>query len=129
MTLPLGRLGLGRSVASYLSRTLVATSLAKGKMSRHVYSNSEYYEMMLCVGAARNNSINEARQIYRRRFIEGRPPAEQRHLQPYSVFRNMCLRLQRTGSFHAGTSSPSCSLCRTQDKTQCAFQCFYYYVL
>ncbi|KAL0852138.1 hypothetical protein ABMA28_000375 [Loxostege sticticalis] len=70
-------------------------------MSRHVYSNSEFYEMMLCVGAARNNSIYEARQIYRQRFIDGRPPAEQRHLPPYSVFRNMCLRLQRTGSFHA----------------------------
>lgn len=47
----------------YLSRKLVTISLVKGKMSRHVYSNSEYYEMMLCVGAARNNSIYAARQI------------------------------------------------------------------
>lgn len=71
---------------------------------RHVYSNNEFYDMMLCVGAASNNSINEAREIYRQRFVDGRPPAEQRHFPPYSVFRNMCLRLQRTGSFHAERS-------------------------
>lgn len=72
--------------------------------ARHVYSNREFYEMMLCVGAAPNHSINAARELYRQRFIVGRPPAEQRHLPPYSVFRNMCLRLQRTGSFHAERS-------------------------
>lgn len=73
-------------------------------MPRHVYSNNEFYDMILCVGAAHNNRINEAREVYRQRFVEGRPPAEQRHLPPYGVFKNLCLRLQRTGTFHAERS-------------------------
>lgn len=34
-------------------------------------SNSEYYEMMMCVGAEDSN-LRVARELYRRRFIEGR---------------------------------------------------------
>lgn len=35
-------------------------------------SNQEYYEMILCVGAA-NGSLRGARELYRERFIDGRP--------------------------------------------------------
>lgn len=74
-------------------------------MSHHSenYSNSEYYEMILCVGAA-EGSINRGRELYRERFIDGRPLAEQRRLPSYTCFRNMCLRLHSTGTFHPSAS-------------------------
>lgn len=54
--------------------------------------------MILCVGAA-NGSLRGARELYRERFIDGRPEAEQRRLPSADCFRRMVLRLQQTGSF------------------------------
>lgn len=47
----------------------VSTVIQTG-YSRHVYSNNEFYDMMLCVGAALNHSVNQAREP-----SEGRPSA------------------------------------------------------
>lgn len=67
-------------------------------------SNSEYYDMMLCVGHKESN-LNRARELYRQRFIDGRPPTEQRRLPSYQCFLNMSRRLHSTGSFHRSTGS------------------------
>lgn len=66
-------------------------------------SNSEYYEMILCVGA-KNGNLRAARELYRRRFIEGRPDAERRRLPSLACFSRMAHRLHQTGSFHAPAS-------------------------
>lgn len=68
-----------------------------------VFSNAEYYDMILCVGAS-NGSYHGARQLYRQRFVDGRPLAEQRTLPSYGCFRQMCLRLHSTGSFHGASN-------------------------
>lgn len=62
-----------------------------------MFSNSEYYEMMLCVGRADGN-LAQARELYRERFVEGRPVAEQRRLPSYQCFREMVTRVSLTGS-------------------------------
>lgn len=64
------------------------------------FSNNEYYDMILCVGATLNSDIAAARRLYFERFIEGRPPNEQRRLPSYDAFRSLTHRLQSTGSFH-----------------------------
>lgn len=61
-------------------------------------SNTEYYEMMLCVGAA-DGSLRAARDLYRERFIDTRPEAERRNLPSLECFRRMVLRLRETGTF------------------------------
>lgn len=68
------------------------------------FSDSEYYEMMLCVGRADGN-LAQARELYRERFIDGRPAAEQRHLPSYQCFHDMVTRLHSTGSFHRSRGS------------------------
>lgn len=69
---------------------------------REDYSNGEFYEMILCIGAA-NGNILRGRELYRERFIDGRPLADQQQLPSYTCFRNLCLRLQSTGSFQPAT--------------------------
>lgn len=69
-----------------------------------MFSNSEYYEMMLCVGRADGN-LAQAREFYRERFIEGRPATAQRRLPSYQCFREMVTRLHSTGSFHRSGDS------------------------
>lgn len=61
-------------------------------------TNSEYYEMILCVGAA-EGSLRAARELYRERFVDGRPEADRRRLPSQECFRKMVTRLQHTGSF------------------------------
>lgn len=39
-----------------------------------MFSNSEYYEMIMCVGHEDGN-LSRARELYRQRFIDGRPAA------------------------------------------------------
>lgn len=63
-------------------------------------SNEEYYEMILCVGAA-DGSLRAARELYRQRFVDGRPPDEARRLPSLACFSRMVHRLHTTGSFHA----------------------------
>lgn len=63
------------------------------------FSNSEYYEMILCVGAS-GGSLREARRLYSERFIDGRAVEERRRLPSLECFRKMVLRLQQSGSFH-----------------------------
>lgn len=63
------------------------------------YTNPEYYEMILCVGAAEGN-LRGARRLYAARFIDGRPVEERRRLPSLKCFRKMTMRLQRPASFH-----------------------------
>lgn len=58
------------------------------------YTNSDYYEMMLCVGA-RDGNLRAARQLYYERFIEGRSTAEARQLPSLGAFRRMTHRLHQ----------------------------------
>ena len=62
-------------------------------------SNSEYYEMIFCVGAS-DGSRREASRLYFERFIDGRPVDECRQLPSLECFRKMVLRLQQSCSFH-----------------------------
>lgn len=64
------------------------------------FTNQEYYEMMLCVGAA-DGSLRAARELYRERFVDGRTPDEARRLPSVQCFSRMVHRLYSTGSFHA----------------------------
>lgn len=63
-------------------------------------TNREYYEMMLCVGAADGN-LSAARELYRQRFVDGLPPGEARRLPSLPCFSRLTHRLFSTGSFHA----------------------------
>lgn len=67
------------------------------------FTNAEYYEMMLCVGAE-NGSLRAARELYRQRFVEGRPAAEARRLPSLGSFSRLVNRLHVNGSFHAPPS-------------------------
>lgn len=69
-----------------------------------MFSNAEYYEMMLCVGRADGN-LAQARELYRERFLEGRPAGQQRLLPSYQCFRDMVTRLHSTGTFHRSGAS------------------------
>ncbi|KOB73477.1 Uncharacterized protein OBRU01_10853 [Operophtera brumata] len=62
-----------------------------------MYSNAEYYDMMLCVGGASNNSLVAAREMYRVRHPGRTVPS-------YGCFLAMVNRLHSTGSFHRRTS-------------------------
>lgn len=56
------------------------------------YSNSEYYDMIMCVGASDGNLL-AARRLYRARY-------ENRVLPSNRCFRNLVNRLHTSGSFH-----------------------------
>ncbi|RVE40605.1 hypothetical protein evm_014745 [Chilo suppressalis] len=64
----------------------------------------KYHEMMLCVGHEDGN-LNRACELYRQRFVDGRPPVEQRRLPSYQCFLDMTRRLHSTGSFHRSPGS------------------------
>lgn len=69
------------------------------------YSNNEYYDMILCVGAAHNNCLATARFIYGEKYPT-------RQLPSYECFRRLTSRLHSTGSFHpsvnhGGVPSPT----------------------
>lgn len=72
-------------------------------------SNPEYYEMMLCVGATDGN-LSAARDLYRQRFIDGRPAAEARQLPSLRCLRDASdqLREPRHGK-QPGISARRCS--------------------
>ena len=56
------------------------------------YSNSEYYDMVMCVGASDGNLL-AARRLYRARY-------DNRVLPSNRCFRNLVNRLHTSGSFH-----------------------------
>jgi hypothetical protein len=62
-----------------------------------MFSNSEYYDMMLCVGLEDGN-LNHARELFWQRLIDAK-------LASYQGFLNMLRRLHSTGSFHRSTGS------------------------
>lgn len=69
----------------------------------HNYSNAEYYDMLLCVGAA-EGSCHGGRELYRQRFVDGRPIPEQRRLPSYECFRSLCMRVHSTGSVRSSSN-------------------------
>lgn len=60
------------------------------------YSNAEYYDMIMCVGAVDGN-LNAARRLYQQRYIDGRAPENQRRLPSYSSFSRLVNRLHTNG--------------------------------
>lgn len=55
--------------------------------------------MIMCVGHEDGN-LNRARELYRQRFVDGRPPAERRRLPSYQCFLDTSRRLHSTGTCH-----------------------------
>ncbi|KAG7309391.1 hypothetical protein JYU34_005354 [Plutella xylostella] len=61
-----------------------------------VYTNGEYYYMVMCVGECRGN-LRAARELYRDRYVVGLPAAPRR-LPSYPCFGRLVNRLHTTGS-------------------------------